>query len=226
MIYQKDTSEYLDFIITLKKDFKIRESSNFVEIISSNGQKVISNKNKKFSKGLYLFNMVKKYIRNFIDDEGFITPFDELPVNFCNDDFDKDTKNIIGYDINNAYWSVAYLKGYISENTYKKGIEKEGLKAVRLSALSCLGKDKMYKVYENGEHKHNELTKGDKELRNFYLDIRYSTYGVLNDIAIELGTDFCCWKTDCIFFYDTKENRELVKNRIEQYGLECKTEML
>ena len=31
------------------------------------------------------------------------------------------------------------------------------LKAVRLSALSCLGKDKMYKVYENGEHKHNEL---------------------------------------------------------------------
>ena len=42
MIYQKDTSEYLDFIITLKKDFKIRESSNFVEIISSNVQKLFS----------------------------------------------------------------------------------------------------------------------------------------------------------------------------------------
>jgi len=226
MIYQKDTAEYLDFIITLKKDFKIRESSNFIEIIQNNGQKVVSNKNKKFSKGLYLFNMVKKDIGNYIKEEGFITPFDELPVNFCNDDFNRDVKKVIGYDINNAYWSVAHLKGYISDNTYLKGLDKEGLKPVRLSALSCLGKDKMYKVYENGEHKHNELNKGDKELRNFYLDIRYSTYGVLNEIAEELGEDFCCWKTDCIYFYDTKKNRKLVKKRIEEFGLQCKTENL
>ena len=60
MIYQKDTSEYLDFIITLKKDFKIRESSNFVEIISSNGQKVISNKIKSLVRDCICLIWLKK----------------------------------------------------------------------------------------------------------------------------------------------------------------------
>ena len=226
MIYQKDTKQYMDFLITLKKDFKLRESPNFIEIVKPNGQKIVSNKNKKFSKGLYLFNMVKKDIDNYIDENGFITPCDELPVNFCNDDFDRDVRKVIGYDINNAYWHVAFIKEYITKKTYLKGIEKEGFKPIRLSTLSCLGKDKMYKVYKNGEHKNNELHKGDTELQNFYLDIRYSTYGVLKGISEELGSDFCCWKTDCIYFYDTKKNRKLVKKRIEEFGLHCKTEAL
>lgn len=226
MIYQKNPSHYIDFLVNLKKDFKVRESPNFIEIVKSNGQKIISNKNKKFSKGLFLFKMVKGDILDYIDENGFITPFDELPVNFCNENFNKDTKKVIGYDIDNAYWSVAYLKGYISENTYFKGLDKKGLKPVRLSALSSLGKDKLYKVFQNGKHLSNELNKGDMELQNFYLDIRYSTYGVLNEIAEELGEDFCCWKTDCIYFYDTPENRELVKTKIEEFGLKCKTETL
>ena len=163
MIYQKDTKQYMDFLITLKKDFKLRESPNFIEIVKPNGQKIVSNKNKKFS---------------------------------------------------------------ITKKTYLKGIEKEGFKPIRLSTLSCLGKDKMYKVYKNGEHKNNELHKGDTELQNFYLDIRYATYGVLKGISEELGSDFCCWKTDCIYFYDTKKNRKLVKKRIEEFGLHCKTEAL
>ena len=99
MIYQKNPSHYIDFLVNLKKDFKVRESPNFIEIVKSNGQKIISNKNKKFSKGLFLFKMVKGDILDYIDENGFITPFDELPVNFCNENFNKDTKKVIGYDI-------------------------------------------------------------------------------------------------------------------------------
>ena len=128
--------------------------------------------------------------------------------------------------MDNAYWTMAYLKGYISENTYTKGLEKKDLKPIRLSALSTLGKGKTYKVYKEGEYECDEIVKGNKELENFYLDIRYTTYGVLLEIANELGDDFYCWKTDCIFFTDTKENIELVRNRLDEFGLTSKIELL
>ena len=127
MKIKENHKEYLKFLIELKKDFKIRESVNYAEIVRNDGKKVISTKNNEFVKGLYIFAMVKKDIQRYIDTNGYIEPYDELPVNCTNDNFDidKNRNNIIGIDIDNAYWSVAHLKGYISENTYKKGLEKK-----------------------------------------------------------------------------------------------------
>lgn len=210
--------------IELKKSFKVRKSPNIIEIITSTGQKLYQHRNERFKEGLYLFNMVKKDVEKYLDKNGLIEPFDELPVNFSNTNYDYD-KNIIGMDINNAYWSVAYLKGYITKKTYDKGLEqKDGMKSIRLSCLSTLGKSRMYQVYENGIYVGEEQINNDSDLQDVYNDIRYSTYGVMNEIAEELGDDFCCWKTDCIFFYDTEENIGLVKDIIESYGLSCKIE--
>ena len=166
---------------------------------------------------------MKKDIQNYLEEHGEVEPYEELPVNYINTKFDYE-KDVIGMDINNAYWHVALLKGYITENTYEKGLEKEGLKSIRLASLSSLGKSRVYNVYENGEHKVDEKVKTNDSLQNVYLDIRYSTYGIMREIARELGDDFCSWKTDCVFFHDTKENREKVRAIIESYGLECKIE--
>ena len=228
MKIKENHKEYLKFLIELKKDFKIRESVNYAEIFRNDGKKVISTKNNEFVKGLYIFAMVKKDIQRYIDTNGYIEPYDELPVNCTNDNFDidKNRNNIIGIDIDNAYWSVAHLKGYISENTYKKGLEKKEFKPIRLSALSTLGKGKTYKVYKAGKYTHDELHKANKELENFYLDIRYTTYGMLYEIANELGDDFYAWKTDCIFFLESTKNKELVRKRLHDYGLDSKIELL
>jgi len=217
----KDLKDILDTYCLLKKSFKVRTSANYSEIITQGGDKITCNTNKKFKTGLFLFSMVNRDIKRYITDYGYITPFSELPVNVVNDHYDTD-RDYVGYDINNAYWSVAHLKGYISEKTYNRGLDLD--KSIRLSALSSLGKSRAYKVYENGEYSYNELQKGDSELENFYLDIRYSTYGVMREIADRLGEDFYSWKTDCINFYDSKENRKLVKTMINDYGLECKIE--
>ena len=175
----------------------------------------------------YEFSMVKRNIKSYIDENGYIEPVEELPVNCNNENFDKSKlDDVIGIDIDNAYWTMAYLKGYINENTYKKGLENKEFKPIRLSALSTLGKGKTYKVYKGGIYTNDEISNADKELENFYLDIRFSTYGVLLEIANELKDDFYCWKTDAIFFIDTKENKELVRKRLLDYGLESKVELL
>ena len=61
MKVKQNHKEYLDFLISLKKDFKIRESVNYAEIVNSNGEKVISTKNNKFVKGLYICYGQKRY---------------------------------------------------------------------------------------------------------------------------------------------------------------------
>ena len=217
-------NEMIENYKKLKKSFKLRESANYIELITSSGQKIYQNKSKKFTNGLYLFSLVRKDVEAFLEKNGGdVEPFRELPVNYVKKDFDY-SKDTIGMDINNAYWSVAYLKGYISQNTYERGLEKEDMKRIRLASLSSLGKSRMYNVYVNGEHQFDEEQAKNQSLQNVYLDIRYSTYGVMQEIAYELGDDFCCWKTDCIFFHVTEKNRELVKTMIEDYGLECKLE--
>ncbi len=215
--------EYISTYKSLKRDFKLRSSNNYVEFVTANGNKLFYNKSNKFSKGLYLFNLVKRDVFNYLEECGEVEPYEELPVNHHNPEYDLKTKTI-GIDINNAYWSVAYLKGYISENTYLKGISKKEFKPIRLSALSTLGKGKVYRVYKDGKYSHDEVHHLDERLQDIYDDIRYTTFGVMRECAELLQDDFCCWKTDCIFFKDTKENRKKVTDLLENFGLECKVE--
>jgi len=175
--------------------------------------------------GLFLFMMVKRDVEKFIKEFGEVEPHSELPVNYYNQQYDQSQKTI-GIDINNAYWSVAYLKNYITKKTYLRGLEEKEYKPIRLSALSSLGKARVWKVYEDGKYARNELSQGDQSLENVYLDIRYTTYAVMKEIADGLGNDFYCWKTDCVFFKDTKENKQLVITLLDGYGLEHKIEKL
>ena len=209
---------------SLGKSFKMRKSANYIELVTSAGDRIYHNKTEKFKGGLFLFGMVKRDIKAYLEKNGNeIDMYEELPVNFKNESFDN-SQEVIGIDINNAYWSVARLKRYISLKTYRKGLEKKEYKTIRLSALSSLGKQRVYNVYENGEHTSDEVVNGDERLRNIYNDIRYSTFGVMREVAEELGDDFESWKTDCVFFKDTKQNREIATTIIESYGLECKIE--
>ena len=222
IVLGRDLNKKLSQYKHLKRNFRVRESMNYAEIVNESGQKIIYNKNKKFMDGLFLFAMVNRDIKKYIEESGGVIPVKELPVNATNPKYKH--KSAVGVDINNAYWSIACLKGYISYKTYSKGLEKDEYKVIRLSALSSLGKDKMYKVYEKGEYAHNEIDKGSNAHQDIYLDIRHTTYSIMDEIANTLGEDFYCWKTDCIFFHDTKENIELVMSSINDFGLESKVE--
>ena len=48
------------------------------------------------------------------------------------------------------------------------------------------------------------------EMNRVYHDIRYSCYYMMYELSLLLGDDFDCWKTDCIFYRDTKENRKII----------------
>jgi hypothetical protein len=173
--------------------------------------------------GLFLFRLVKIDVLKYLSENG-ITPLDKLPTNFKNENFDS-SKSIVGIDLDNAYWSIAYRKGYISENTYLKGIEKKEYKVARLSALSTLGKERTYRVYEAGKWKSVEKKQQVDNLVDVYNDIRYTTFALMSEIANELQDDFHSWKTDCIFCTNNELIINKVKSIILSYGLNCKIEI-
>lgn len=225
ILVTKDFDKKLEMMKKLKKDFKVRTSKNYSEILMTNGgQKIMFNEGSKFQSGLFLFKAVRKDIEKWIKEKRGLIPEKELPVNHCNPDFPEDER-VIGIDLDHAYWRIAFLKGFISKNTYKKGLSEPHYKTIRLSALSSLGKDYTYDVYEHGKYVGTSVHKGDKELRDFYDDIRFSTFKVMKEIAEELGNDFKCWKTDCIVFKETQENIDLVEGILWEYDLLWKIEL-
>ena len=42
--------------------------------------------------------------------------------------------------------------------------------------------------------------------------IRLVCFNMMHDLSKKLGPDFDCWKTDCIYYRDTPENRKLVQD--------------
>jgi hypothetical protein len=165
-----------------------------------------------FKKGMFLFGMVRKDAKAFLKKKKVKLPKKYNQIQYNNninlDLFDK----VAGTDLNHAYWRIAYNLGIITEITYLKGL-RDDFKSVRLAALSTLGADKKYRVIRDGKITFDVKTiEGDKELQQVYKLIRYTCYRYMNHVKKLLGDDFLCYKTDAIYYIDTKYNRKIVND--------------
>jgi hypothetical protein len=191
-----------------------------------------------FKKGFFLFNAVRANALAYLKErEGKAPIIEEQPVNFTNYYFDIENKEIVGVDLTAAYWYVAKNLGIITEKTFQKGLThisveyngetKEGdlLKPMRLSALSVLGKKKTYFKIVNGEKtKEPVVIGGHEELEKLYKLIRFTCYTHMKAAKDIIGTDeFLMWKTDCIYFHDTPQNRKKVTDYFDSVNMEWKT---
>ncbi len=176
---------------------------------------------KESQKKLFIFALVKKDALRFIKKKKLV----ELPplsANVENIDFERGRRTVIAVDINDAYWQIAYRLGLICENTYDHGTSIDD-KRLCLAALASLGKDIAYRVVRKGEIT-GELViiKGNAKLKIAYNNIRNTCYSYMQEIAHRLGADFMNYKTDCIYFIDTKKNRAIVTDYLESKSLDCK----
>lgn len=178
------------------------------------------NKQKKFQKGLYLFGMVRRDAKIFINNN----PDFELPAKYGQVEYNKELNEelfgkITATDLNHAYWRIAFNLGIISESTYEKGLGDD-FKELRLAALSTMGAPKKYQKIIKGELTTQIHTiKGNEILQNVYRLIRYTCYMYMSEVQKKLGKDFLCYKTDCIYYIDTKKNRKIVTDFFKQNDL-------
>jgi hypothetical protein len=176
-----------------KKNFLVREGTDCCEVIIDKVCYVYSTSSRFPINKVFLFKMVKRDAIQFLEaHEGVFSP-DEYPTAHYNEDFEDDKGRII------------------SEKTYRRGLGSD-CKAVRLAALSTLGRKKAFKKYEKGEAlKEFVITQEQQEnLQLLYTIIRFSCFEMMFEASKILGNDFDAWKTDCIYFRDTEKNRKVM----------------
>lgn len=206
-----------------KKNFLLREGTDCCEVIIDQTCYVYSTSTRFPIKKLFLFNIVKRDANQFLEAHDNIFLPQEYPTAYYNEDYDEDSGKVIGFDINHAYWRIALNLGIISENTYQKGLGKD-CKAVRLAALSTLGRKKAFKKFESGKYSNEFLITQDKkeDLAKLYTLIRFTCFEMMHDASIILGEDFDAWKTDCIYFRDSEDNRKKMNDFFKSKGISYK----
>jgi len=210
-------------IETLKGNGYIKKGTFTNEIVWGKNSYVFSILDKKkqeaFKRGMFLFGMVRKDAKAYLKKSKVKLPKKYSQIEY-NGSFNPEIfGKVTGTDLNHAYWRIAHNLGIITDLTYMKGLDDK-FKSVRLAALSTLGADKKYKIIRNGLITNDyKIIEGDKALQQIYKLIRYTCYRYMNQVKRILGKDFLCYKTDAIYYIDTKENRKKVKDFFNQKNL-------
>lgn len=229
--YAPKSSE--DFIL---RRMELEKASGYIkkgtftdEVVWGSYSYIFPSLNKKqqshFKKGMFLFGMVRKDAKNYIASNEIILPkrYGQIEYNEKLDVTDlEESTEVTGTDLNHAYWRIALNLGIITDKTYYKGLGDE-FKSVRLAALSTLGSNKKYQKIKNGVITNEIMViEGDDDLKKVYTLIRYTCYKYMSLVKKMLGKDFLCYKTDCIYYIDNKENRKKVKEFFEKKDLQMK----
>ena len=175
-----------------------------------------------FKKGMFLFGMVRKDVKEYLKTNTI-----KLPTKYSQIEYNKELNEdlfgkITATDLNHAYWRIALNKGIISKATYDRGLPK-GFKNVRLASLSTLGAGRTFMQVSDGRLTNQTITiGGDDNLRRVYKLIRFTCFRHMAKLKKMLGKDFLAYKTDCIYYVDTPENRKMVSDYFTKNNLTFK----
>ena len=204
-----------------KHSFLIRKGSEVNQIIHGKNHYLFATPNRNFPKNkLFLFKKVSDDVKKYLSQNSIIDLPPKKNTQDFNLEYDVNNGVITGTDLDHAYWRIAYVKGYISKNTYEHGIKDERSKSIRLATLGVLGTEQKFDRYENGEYVETIIHRRENKLmKTVYKDIRYTCFYMMYEIALMLGEDFESWNTDCIYYRDSKKNREIVNSFFDMHNM-------
>lgn len=224
---RKSPLPLIDKLTRNGRSFMIRETP-FMTTLLYDGQEIIYTKKSMVfpPSQLWIFKNVKRDAERFADavekgDVEFILPT-KHPTNLTNMDYDETKGVITGTDLNSAYWTIAHQMGIIAPTTFVKA-GQEYHKVTRLAALAILGRTMSFKQYVDGKVlKEPVLIKANPLIKEFYRAIRYKCYEYMTELANLLGDDFEAYRTDCIYYRDSPENRQLVYDYLDSKSFDYK----
>ena len=181
------TGMYKSFDIKLNNTnapYLRNETDNYVEYIVGDMRYFCPKKTERHIK-VSLIRCVTLDFERWLSNGGVVGDIGQYSQSMSNKSI-NDKEKIVSYDINHAYWRVAYLCGFISEKTYKNGLDSKYDKESYCIALACQGHDKIYSSYV-GKKKRKGSVKvlGNPALRNMYDYIRNSTFRYMDSLRIK-----------------------------------------
>lgn len=178
--------------------------------------------------GAFLCNMVLKDIDRYLKDN---------KVPYCSDKFyiirqyntslikKNIGKEMCAIDINYCYWQTAFDLGFITERTFKRGLESDDLKEGRLIAIGSLNKRIEIEEYKSGEFVGRTWDhKRYHKYSPFYWKIIQTIYFMMLDLEAMFPNDLHMYLTDCAYVPKSKEAK--IKKFFKERGYKCKSFMV
>lgn len=204
-----------------KSNAYYRKGSFSTEVIWQGRKFLFPAPQKKILKDVWVFRSVIAEAKQYIETRR-LREKTKLPTNYWNPNVKNFRGKVTATDVDHAYWRIAFLEGIIKPKTYRKGLKIED-KSLRLAALGNLASIKEYQIIEKGVITENVVQlKYDPILQKVYNNIRYTCFEHMMNMAKILGDEFICYKTDCIYYKDKPENRELVQIYLDTVDMEWK----
>lgn len=215
---RSNANSRVHFFNEIHQEFKLQETSA-TQMISTPEKKYIYSANLLSRKYLYLFKEIKTHVLSQLEqyDQDLQIPEGMKPLYFHFRDFDIEPgevlmfKDVVQYDINKAYYTIARNMGLISEEYYQKYIDLP--KQIRLVLIGAMATKKRIKEFREGKLISQE-TKEDKILRMAFKKIVFETDKILLQMSKALKNEFLMYWVDGIICKNTKK----VKNIVEYYS--------
>lgn len=215
----------LNRLVKKGETFVYRETKFMTQIVYQGVETIYKSRDTKSfpANKLFIFKMVKNDAMKFLEKNPNWEVPEKYPVNQTNYDYDASYGVITGTDINSAYWVIAHKLGVISDNTYTKA-QGNDWKVIRLAALAVLGRSVAYQEYVGGVKQKTPIVipSEDPRISLLYRSIRYKCFEMMTAIAELLGNDFEAYRTDCIYYRDTEDNRRKVYEYLDAEGFSYK----
>lgn len=218
---RKNVGAFVKRLIRDGETFAMRETNYITVVIHNNIEYLYRSRstNQTFPPNhLWLFQNVRREAEKFIENNPNWQPCTKQPVNATNYEYDDSYGNITGTDVSSAYWEIARREGIIGQKTYEKALD-DSYKVTRLAALAVLGRKIVYRRFDGGKEitdiTHQPL---DGRYRDIYRHVRYRCYELMQEMQRLLGNDFEAYRTDCIYYRDTIENRQMIWGYLERLG--------
>tara|TARA_Y100000114_G_C11763038_1_gene331038 strand:+ start:3648 stop:4355 length:708 start_codon:yes stop_codon:yes gene_type:complete len=213
--------KFIKTLVDGKLDFAVRESSECTEVLLDDTHIVYASTSNFPRKKVFLFRLVNNEVLKWLDKNDIKMPEYNHSVEY-NYEYDYEKEEMTGTDLNHAYWRIAYTTGLISEKTYIAGLDND-CKALRLATISTLGREKKFNNYKQGKiGKSFVYKKRNEKLQDVYKFVRLTCFKYMKEASKLLGDDFFAWKTDCIYYKNTKENIKMIQDYFDSKNLTYK----
>lgn len=219
---------YLKAYEKSKSDFIVVSYGSTKKIVYGTNTFLFSGvKGEKKPLGVHLISLVKKDIDKLIDSDSEYKipkiPEKKPHLTFIHhrhlEYYGK--QEALAIDINHCYWRTALLLGFVSEETYKKGIDKPQYKDGRLIAIGTLGKIITVRKYKAGIKVEEYIDDRDYlKYGGFFWAVISRIHNMMLELYSVLKEDFLMFLTDCVFI-DPRRKNDAIKV-MEKHGYQTK----
>lgn len=212
------------YLLQSKMDFKIASCGNAESLIYDGKEFLYIDKDTVNGNGHHLTRMFLKDLDAWLEVNAESMP--KWDKNYKEQMFNINAiekhigEPLVMVDINDCYWRTAYLLGYITEQTYIKGLRKKEWKIGRNACIGGLAKVRVELDYVAGKLKNRKVIRPKEEYQFVRNHIIGHIHSIFNKLFSQMGNAFFMFLTDCLV--TTYGNLKYVEEELRNCGYKVK----